>query len=184
MNKNDKRLKQILLDSVGYKNDEELLKRGLKYLGTSNQDSCRFTIVNSKYRIVTPMSKNKKHCTEFDFMRTEINKETGEESFLFKLVDYNSNFYVLFCENYEPQSLYPYYLDICSYEDGAFMNIIYDTDINQFMLNTENDLESLIGTRWSLKHINLLLTGLLPTIYKYLLNCNTLLEKYESEGEK
>lgn len=175
MNKDNKLLKQILLDAVGYKDGKVF--EGLKYI-QSNKKECL-------YEIETIEVYQNIYTKDFiEFTSSLIDKETQEISFSNKLVGCNSYFYVLFTdEGSSTSGSYTYCLDICSYKVGSMIQLYYDTDVNEFVLGTEDDLQFIFGSTYLEKDIHKLMTGVLPILYSYLSVCNNLLKEYKANSK-
>lgn len=169
MNKNDIILKQILLNAVRYKDDN--IFEGLEYI-QSDKKECFHEIET----IEVYQNTNTKDFIKFT--SSLIDKETQEIDFSNKLVDYNSNFYVLFYEEFESGGSHDYALDICSYDHGSIVQIYYDTALNEFVLGTEDNLQFTFGSKYTVKNIHKLMTEILPIIHQYLDTCNKLLKEY------
>ena len=175
MNKDNKLLKQILLDAVGYKDDKVFEE--LKYI-QSNKEECLHEIET----IEVYQNINTKDFIEFT--SSLIDKKTQEISFSNKLVGCNSYFYVLFTEEGSNTSgSYTYCLDICSYKVGSMIQLYYDTDVNEFVLDTENDPQFIFGSTYLEKDIHKLMTEVLPILYSYLSVCNNLLKEYKANSK-
>lgn len=175
MNKGNKLLKQILLNAVGYKDDKVFEE--LEYI-QSNKEECLHEIET----IEVYQNINTKDFIEFT--SSLIDKKTQEISFSNKLVGCNSYFYVLFTEE-DPNNngSYTYCLDICSYKIGSMIQLYYDTDENEFVLGSENDLQFLYNPPYSEEDIYKLMVGILPTLYNYLTKCNDQLNKYKVDDK-
>lgn len=175
MNKNDKVLKQILLDVVGYKEDKVF--EDLEYI-QSNKKGLLHEIENIE------IYQNRSTKDFIEFTSSLIDKETQEVCFTNKLVECNSYFYVLFTENNpDNNGSYTYCLDICSYKIGSMIQLYYDTDENEFVLGSENDLQFLYNPPYSEEDVYKLMVGILPPLYSYLSECNDQLNKYKANNE-
>lgn len=175
MNKNDKVLKQILLDVVGYKEDKVFEE--LEYI-QSNKKGLLHEIENIE------IYQNRSTEDFIEFTSSLIDKETQEACFTNKLVECNSYFYVLFTENNpDNNGSYTYCLDICSYKIGSMIQLYYDTNKNKFVLGSENDLQFLYNPPYSEEDVYKLMVGILPPLYSYLSECNDQLNKYKANNE-
>lgn len=175
MNKNNKLLKQILLDAVGYK-DGKVFEE-LQYIQSNKKEYL--------YEIETTEVYQNINTKDFiKFTSSSIDKETQEISFTNKLVGCNSYFYVLFSdEGSNASGSYTYCLDICSYKVGSIVQLYYDTDVNEFVLGTDYDLQFTFGSTYLEKDIHKLMTGVLPILYSYLSVCNNLLKEYKTNSK-
>ena len=175
MNKNDKVLKQILLDVVEYKEDKVFEE--LEYIQSNKKD-----LLHEIENIEIYQNVNTQDFVEFT--SSLIDKKTQEAGFTSKLVECNSYFYVLFTENNpDNNGSYTYCLDICSYKIGSMIQLYYDTNKNKFVLGSENDLQFLYNPPYLEKDIYKLMTGILPILYSYLSKCNDQLNKYKANNE-
>lgn len=176
MKKNDKVLKQILLDVVGYK--EGKVFEDLEYIQTDKKEWPRKEIETVE------VYQNKSTKDFIEFTSSFINKKTQEALFTSKLVECNPYFYVLFTEE-DPNNngSYTYCLDICSYKIGSMIQLYYDTDENEFVLGSENDLQFLYNPPYSEEDVYKLMVGILPPLYSYLSECNDQLNKYKANNE-
>lgn len=169
-------IKHILLQSVEYIGDEKLLEN-LELLSKGDSYIKDIHLAEN----ITYVNKDLNACMEFNTVT--YNKETGEISAKYQLVNYTNNFYVLLKTDCESFSKSIYSLELYTYTYNKHIgSICFSDTTNEFVFTVSKEDTSNDIYIYTEKDISELMMNVLPEIHRYLNKGNTLLSEYNNSN--